>query len=105
MDSRRYYMFTAVQIVLVCGLVWFMFTIPGSWDMQRVLGTALMVAGLAGIAVARYQLGRSFAIRAEAHQLVTHGVYSRIRNPIYVFGGILAGGFILIIHRPVGWLF
>jgi protein-S-isoprenylcysteine O-methyltransferase Ste14 len=105
MESRRYYMFTAVQIVLVCGLVWFMFTTPGPWDRQRGLGTALMIAGLAGIAVARYQIRRSFAIRAEAHQLVTHGIYSRVRNPIYVFGGLLTAGFILILHRPTGWLF
>jgi protein-S-isoprenylcysteine O-methyltransferase Ste14 len=82
-----------------------MFTSLGAWDMQRVLGTALMVAGMAGIATARYQLGRSFAVRAEAHQLVTHGLYSKIRNPIYVFGTILIAGFVLVIRRPIGWLF
>jgi hypothetical protein len=34
---------------------------------------ALIVAGVAGIALAGYQLGKSFAVKAEAHQLVTHG--------------------------------
>jgi protein-S-isoprenylcysteine O-methyltransferase Ste14 len=105
METRKYYAFTVVQIVLACALLEFMFTMPGQWDWQRDVGTALMIAGLSGIAVARYQLGRSFAIRAEAHQLVTQGVYSKIRNPIYVFGTGLIAGFILILHRPIGWVF
>jgi len=55
--------------------------------------------------MARYQLGRSFAVKAEARQLVTHGLYSKIRNPIYVFGTILIAGFVILIRRPMGWLF
>ena len=105
METRKYYAFTVVQIVLACALLEFMFTMPGLWDWQRDVGTALMIAGLSGIVVARYQLGRSFAIRAEAHQLVTQGVYSKIRNPIYVFGTGLIAGFILILHRPTVWIF
>jgi protein-S-isoprenylcysteine O-methyltransferase Ste14 len=62
------------------------------------------MAGVGGIAVARYQLGRSFAIKAEAHQLVRHGIYSKIRNPIYVFGTLLVAGFVLVIRRPALWL-
>ncbi|HKN15495.1 MAG TPA: isoprenylcysteine carboxylmethyltransferase family protein [Candidatus Sulfotelmatobacter sp.] len=104
MESRQFYLFTVVQIVVICVLLWFIFTMPGPWDWQRNLGTALLLAGVAGIAVARYQLGRSFAIKAEAHQLVTHGIYSKIRNPIYVFGTVLITGFVLLIHRPVLWL-
>ena len=38
--------------------------------------------------LARHQLGDSFAVRAEAKKLVTHGIYSKIRNPIYIFGGL-----------------
>jgi protein-S-isoprenylcysteine O-methyltransferase Ste14 len=105
METRKYYAFTVVQIVLACALLGFMFTMPGPWDWQRDVGTALMIVGLSGIAVARYQLGRSFAIWAEAHQLVTQGIYSKIRNPIYVFGTLLIAGFILILHRPIGWIF
>jgi len=104
MEDRQFYAFTLVQIVVVCGLLWFIFTMPGSWDWQRCLGTALILAGGGGIAVARYQLGKSFAIRAEAHQLVTRGVYSKIRNPIYVFGTVLVAGFVLVSHRPALWL-
>lgn len=105
MESLRFYAFSVVQIVLICALLWFVFTMPGPWDLQRGFGTGMVVLGVGGIAFARYQLGRSFAIRAEAHKLVTHGVYSKIRNPIYVFGTALFAGFVLVIHRPILWLF
>jgi protein-S-isoprenylcysteine O-methyltransferase Ste14 len=104
-ETRRYYAFAVVQIVSCSGLLWFMFASPGARDYQRVIGTSLMLAGIAGIAMARYQLGRSFAVKAEARQLVTHGLYSKIRNPIYVFGTILIAGFVILIRRPMGWLF
>ena len=35
---------------------------------------------------------------------MTHGIYSKIRNPIYVSGTILVSGFVLIFHRPALWL-
>jgi protein-S-isoprenylcysteine O-methyltransferase Ste14 len=104
MERRQFYLFAAVQIGVVCALLWFVFTMPGVWDLQRSIGSFLLLTGVCGIAVARWQLGKSFAIRAEAHQLVTHGIYSKIRNPIYVFGIVLFAGFVLIIHRPVLWL-
>jgi len=103
MEGRRFYLFTVVQMFVICALLWFVFTMPGPWDLQRTIGAGLVAVGLGGIAVSRYQLGRSFSIRAEAHRLVTHGIYSKIRNPIYVFGTLLFAGFVLVIHRPVLW--
>ena len=104
MEGRRFYLFTVVQMFVICALLWFVFTMPGPWDLQRTIGAGLVAVGLGGIAVSRYQLGRSFSIRAEAHRLVTHGIYSKIRNPIYVFGALLFAGFVLVIHRPILWL-
>ncbi len=105
MKGPNFYALTILQIVVACGLLRFMIIMPGPWDFQRYLGAALIFFGLAGIALARYQLGKSFAIRAEAHQLVTHGIYSKIRNPIYFFGTFLIVGFVLLVHRPVLWAF
>ncbi len=104
MDSRPLYILTAVQIVAVVAVLWLIFSMPGSWDLQRVVGAALVLVGIGGIATARYQLGKSFAIKPEAHQLVTRGIYSKIRNPIYVFGVVVLAGFALVLHRPVVWL-
>jgi protein-S-isoprenylcysteine O-methyltransferase Ste14 len=55
--------------------------------------------------LARYTLGRSFSVRAKATELVTTGIYSRIRNPLYVSGVIFAIGLVLIVRSPVLELF
>ena len=105
MEGRPLYVFSTMQVIAVCIALSFVLMMPGRWDLQRCLGTGLMLAGLAGIAIARYQLGRSFSVRPEAHKLVTHGIYSKIRNPIYVFGAVVVAGLVLVIHQPFLWLF
>jgi protein-S-isoprenylcysteine O-methyltransferase Ste14 len=104
MEGRPLYIFTGVQIVAVAIFLWIVFSRPGPWDLQRELGAALVIVGVGGIATARYQLGRSFALKPEAHKLVTHGIYSKIRNPIYVFGVVEIAGLVLALHRPVLWV-
>jgi hypothetical protein len=32
MEDGQFYAFTAVQIVVVCGQLWFMIAVPGAWD-------------------------------------------------------------------------
>ena len=59
-----------------------------SWSTQYFIGLGIAVAGFALSIVARVQLGRSFSIRARAKKLVTTGLYSKFRNPIYLFRGI-----------------
>lgn len=80
------------------------------WDHPPSLNSTLQVAGLclfvAGFilwAMARLQLGESFAVRAQAKRLVSHGLYSKIRNPIYIFGSCVIGGLILLFGHPK-WL-
>ena len=67
---------------------------------MRIAGVALMIPGFVLWGIAHVQLGDSFAVRAEARQLVTRGIYSRFRNPIYVFGGIGVAGLLLVVGRP-----
>lgn len=56
------------------------------------------------LATARYQLGHSFSVTPRARTLVTHGIYSRIRNPIYVFSALMIAGVVFVLHRPWLWL-
>jgi len=52
--------------------------------------TAMLIAtvGYALWFTARAQLGKSFTAQAEARELVTTGLYSKVRNPIYIFSGV-----------------
>ena len=68
----------------------------------RVAGLVLMIPALALLTVARFQLGNSFSMTPQAKNLVTHGIYSRIRNPIYFFGTFVFVGIFLFLERP--WL-
>ena len=71
------------------------------WTPLRVAGVAIGLPSLALLVLARIELGRSFSVRPKAQALVTHGLYSRIRNPIYVFGDWRLRGFFLYINQPL----
>jgi protein-S-isoprenylcysteine O-methyltransferase Ste14 len=62
------------------------------------LAVSVVCAGL--WIVARLQLGRSFSVRPEAHELVTSGLYARFRHPIYVFG---TAAFMFVLLALQGW--
>ena len=85
-------------------MFWVLATWSTPWNAQRYVGTALAIIGVAGIGIARYELGKSFSIKPEAHKLVTTGIYSKIRNPIYVFGAMMVAGLILVLQRPQWWI-
>ena len=73
---------------------------PGPHVLARWVGLLLALTGLAGVILARYTLGRSFSVVPKATALVTTGIYSRIRNPIYVSGEIFLVGMVLVVGRP-----
>ena len=72
------------------------------WPPLRIAGALVTLASLSLIALARIQLGSSFSVRAKATRLVTTGLYSRIRNPIYIFGCFFFLGLAMFI--PAWWL-
>ncbi|HTS36642.1 MAG TPA: isoprenylcysteine carboxylmethyltransferase family protein [Candidatus Solibacter sp.] len=74
---------------------------PTEWGPIQIAGACLLCAGFILWTVARFQLGVSFAVSAQARQLVTHGLYSKIRNPIYLFGSCVIVGAILLFGRPI----
>jgi protein-S-isoprenylcysteine O-methyltransferase Ste14 len=91
--------FTVATIITIPVLL---FTqVPVIWRPIHILGLALLLPGAILLILARFQLGNSFSLTPQATALVTHGLYSRIRNPIYVFGFFTIAGLILYLNRPV----
>jgi len=83
------------------------FLVPGvkeqPWTALRIVGVLLAATGYSLLITARIQLGNSFAVTPQAKALVTHGLYARIRNPIYVFVGVMWLGVTFALHFY--WLF
>jgi protein-S-isoprenylcysteine O-methyltransferase Ste14 len=76
-----------------------------------VIGMTIAAIGFALWMAARQQLGKSFTVSAQAKALVTTGLYSKIRNPIYFFGGVafvgvfVAWGKIYALVSVITWYF
>jgi len=83
---------TYLILVAVAGMGW-------RNDGHHWIGAAISVPAFCLWMLARHQIGTSFAVRAEAKKLVTHGLYSKIRHPIYIFGGLAFLGEFL----ALGW--
>jgi len=98
----KHILLTLVVGGAACALFWQ--RPPAEWNAVRIAGMVLLIAGFVLWTVARFQLGASFAVQAEARQLVTQGLYSKIRNPIYVFGSWVVAGGILVFAKPIGLL-
>lgn len=73
------------------------------WSAHEIIGMAIAVPAICLWALARVQLRKSFAVSAQAKELVTRGLYSKIQDPVYVFGGIVLAGVIVYFNRP--WFF
>jgi len=94
---------TAIQVLIVTlGLTYAMYKfLPTTLTSLNIAGLILFIASLILWLTARLQLGNSFSVTPQARALVTHGLYSKIRNPIYVFGALTITGFVLAIGRPI----
>ena len=86
---------------LVLLVVFFAFfaerTFKIAWTAPRLIGTALFAISFPLFLLARWQLGSSFSVTPQARALVTTGLYARIRNPIYLFGGLMVVGMSLFV--------
>lgn len=89
----------AVAALLLIYLGWLTRDLP--WTPLRIAGAAIAVPAVVLLIMARLQLGRSFSVQAKATHLVATGLYSRIRNPIYVFSSLVIVGIILWLAKPI----
>jgi len=88
--------------MLIVAVVWACLYAPSvEWNAVKIVGAAIAGVSLVLLIVARLQLGAAFSVRAKAKKLVTTGVYSRIRTPIYVFSAMFMVGLVIVSER---WL-
>jgi len=88
-------------LIVAVAVVLFRQSMGLPWTMSRIIGVAIAAPALLLLLTARIQLGRAFSVRAKASNLVTSGLYSRIRNPIYVFSALFILGLIIWSGRPL----
>jgi protein-S-isoprenylcysteine O-methyltransferase Ste14 len=70
------------------------------WSTHQIVGMAIAIPAACLWVLARVQLRKSFAISAQAKELVTRGLYSKIQNPVYLFGGIIIAGVFIYFGQP-----
>jgi protein-S-isoprenylcysteine O-methyltransferase Ste14 len=85
-----------LSVVALCVLVPGLKDLP--WTALRIGGLTLAVLAYVLVLTARIQLAESFSVRPEAKGLVIHGLYARIRNPMYVFVDLMIFGVIVAFH-------
>ena len=66
---------------------------------ETLAGVTLAAISFALAVVARVQLGKSFSVTSKAIGLVTHGLYSRLQHPMYVFVDLTVCGIALAVQR------
>lgn len=101
MKNGKFLLGLAVQLLAAAVIFGVIVFWRGQWNTMRWVGLCIGLPALVGLFVARFQLGKSFAVTPQAKQLVTHGLYSKIRNPMYVFSSLLIVGFALAIQLPL----
>ena len=92
--ALRWFDFVVYPVVVVLA-VWF-----GPRVTLWYVGLCLSAASALLWLLARRQLGDAFSGSPEARHLVTRGLYSKLRHPIYVFGSLMYLGALLAL---LGW--
>ncbi len=87
--------------VVIAGILWATHTSQIQFTHAHLAGAAILIPSFILFVISRVQLGSAFSVKAKASSLVTTGIYSRIRNPIYVFGSLMIAGVIVWASRPI----
>jgi protein-S-isoprenylcysteine O-methyltransferase Ste14 len=99
-DHEKLTPFFVVQLAVALIIISVLFVRPGEWPRTRWAGIAIAVPAAVVQFIARWQLGGSFSVTPQARKLVTHGVYSKIRNPIYAFSTLFLAGVFISLGYP-----
>lgn len=84
----------------VLATIFFVLTWPDVVKPNHYIGVCITFIAFALWIVARVQLGNAFSIGAKARQLVTTGLYSKLRHPVYYFSILAVLGSGVYIWSP-----
>ena len=95
---------TIAAVLLILAVLFFAPVLRDQpWTPLRIAGVAIALVGTLFLVITHINLGTSFAFGAQPKgPLVTHGIYSKIRNPMYVFVDLTLAGLLLAANLP--WL-
>ena len=97
--NRSWIFVTFVPLSSVGFILYHFGSLP--WTPVRVVGLILSLLAFSLLTVARVHLGSSFSLTPQARQLVTQGIYSRIRHPVYLFSTLGLAGLALYVQMPL----
>ena len=70
------------------------------WTVWRISGLILLLVSFLLLSLSRIQFGNSFSISPQARALVKHGIYAKLRHPVYVFSALLLLGVMVYLNLP-----
>lgn len=102
MKNRTFNYFTLVVVVVATAILVERYFAAGfPITLSTYAGMLLLVPSLFLFALARIQLGSAFQASAAANQLITSGIYKKIRHPVYLFGLLFMLGLIILFQKYV----
>jgi protein-S-isoprenylcysteine O-methyltransferase Ste14 len=90
-----------VLTTVVLPLIVYRLLVKFPHDLLTCAGLGIFIPSFLLLIIAFFQLGTSFTVTPKAKELVTTGIYSKIRHPIYFFQQSLSVGFALVLHDSV----
>jgi protein-S-isoprenylcysteine O-methyltransferase Ste14 len=85
-----------IPVVIIVAAFW-----HHPWTPMRMAGLVTFLVSFVLLTITRVQLGNSFSVTPQAKKLVTHGIYSKLRHPVYVFSALFIFGISLYINMPL----
>ncbi len=86
--SRADLIFFLFAFLIISILYW-------EFNFLKIFGILISILGFVMWITGITQLGTSFHVLPKANRLVTSGIYSKIRNPIYLGGILVVLGFVI----------
>ncbi len=101
MEKYTKYFLPISAFILTIGLFYFLG--KDGLNTNNVVGIIMVVVGYGSWLAGRIYLGKAYSLLPEAKFLVTTGVYSKVRHPLYVSQLLTLAGVIVYVQNSNLW--